>query len=141
MANKRKTTPHPPAQHAEPHARSETGMVTGAAADTRPPAARAQEAPASDRQLVSEKGAEIDITGEKGSFDLHRTGVGTPDDYAEAGGMALGGDTGDVGTPRDSLGGDAGSTHGTSDVPQGSSVRRPEERTPKTGKPRGRKAA
>lgn len=37
-------------------------------------------------------------------IDRVRTGVGTPDEHAEAGGSALGGDAGDVGTPRDQLG-------------------------------------
>lgn len=47
-----------------------------------------------------------------------RTGVGTPGAEAEAGGAALGGDTGDVGTPRNEIGG----THGTAATPAGSTV-------------------
>ena len=51
-----------------------------------------------------------------------RTGVGTPGPEAEAGGAALGGDTGDVGTPRDEVGGSRGGMHGTTSQPQGSTV-------------------
>lgn len=54
-----------------------------------------------------------------------RTGVGTPDDTAEAGGAELGGDTGDVGTPRNEAGDSPGGTAGTSGTPEGSTVVRP----------------
>ena len=43
-----------------------------------------------------------------------RTGVGTPDEHVAPAGIALGGDTGDVGTPRGTLGGSAGSPYGAS---------------------------
>lgn len=46
-----------------------------------------------------------------------RTGVGTPDSHAEAGGMALGADTGDVGTPHEQLAGGRGDTYGTPALP------------------------
>jgi len=51
-----------------------------------------------------------------------RTGVGTPDEHVEAAGIALGGDTGDVGTPRDTIGGDIGGPYGTSVTPEWSTV-------------------
>lgn len=51
-----------------------------------------------------------------------QTGVGTPDEHAQPAGLALGGDTGDVGTPRGDIGGSPGGTHGTSGVPEGSTV-------------------
>ncbi len=51
-----------------------------------------------------------------------RTGVGTPDSHVEAAGLALGGDTGDVGTPRDTIGGDIGGTSGTTDTPAWSTI-------------------
>ena len=50
-----------------------------------------------------------------------RTGVGTPDRHAEAAGAALGGDTGDVGTPRDTLEHDPGGTGGSHESPAGNS--------------------
>ncbi|MHB9130496.1 MAG: hypothetical protein ACYDBB_05310 [Armatimonadota bacterium] len=54
--------------------------------------------------------------------DDPRTGVGTPDEHAEAGGVELGGDTGDVGTPRMEIGGSFGGTSGTHATPQSSTV-------------------
>ncbi len=84
-------------------------------------------------------GVEMDITGERGAVDRYRTGVGTPDSNAEAGGMALGGDTGDVGTPRDQLDGNPGETYGTSMNPEGASV--VERSEPKRKKGRKQDAA
>ena len=54
-----------------------------------------------------------------------RTGVGTPDQHAEAAGAELGGDTGDVGTPRDEIGDSFGGTRGTSGIPEASDVVQP----------------
>jgi len=51
-----------------------------------------------------------------------RTGVGTPDEHVAPGGVSLGGDTGDVGTPRDTIGGDVGDPYGTSATPEWSTV-------------------
>ena len=51
-----------------------------------------------------------------------RTGVGTPDEHVAPAGVALGGDTGDVGTPRDTIGGDVGSPYGTSAESEGSTI-------------------
>ncbi len=51
-----------------------------------------------------------------------RTGVGTPDDEVEAAGAELGGDTGDVGTPRDTISGDVGGTFGTTGDPEWSTI-------------------
>jgi|GEM_PF-2242889 len=51
-----------------------------------------------------------------------RTGVGTPDEHAQPAGIALGGDTGDVGVPRDTLGGDTGDPHGAGGAPEWSTV-------------------
>jgi hypothetical protein len=51
-----------------------------------------------------------------------RTGIGTPDEYAEAGGAELGGDTGDVGTPRNEIENTLGGTAGTGYEPNTSSV-------------------
>ncbi len=41
--------------------------------------------------------------------------------------MALGGDTGDVGTPRDQLDGTPGGTFGTASTPEGVTAQRPPE--------------
>ena len=51
-----------------------------------------------------------------------RTGVGTPDEHVAPAGVSLGGDTGDVGTPRDTIGIDVGSPYGTSDRTRWSTV-------------------
>ncbi|MHB0937522.1 MAG: hypothetical protein ACYDCO_12165 [Armatimonadota bacterium] len=51
-----------------------------------------------------------------------RTGVGTPDEHVAPAGVSLGGDTGDVGTPRDQLGGTTGDAYGTSSTPEWSTV-------------------
>ncbi len=49
-----------------------------------------------------------DILVDREHPDRIRTGVGTPDAHAEAGGIALGGDAGDVGTPRHQQAGSPG---------------------------------
>lgn len=46
-----------------------------------------------------------------------RTGVGTPGPGAQAGGAELGGDTGDVGTPRSNVSGSPGGSGGTAHFP------------------------
>jgi hypothetical protein len=51
-----------------------------------------------------------------------RTGVGTPDEHVAPAGVSLGGDTGDVGTPRDTIGGDTGGAYGTSAESNASTV-------------------
>jgi len=51
-----------------------------------------------------------------------RTGVGTPDENVQPAGIALGGDTGDVGTPRDTIGGGPGDPHGSGNTPEWSTV-------------------
>ena len=58
-----------------------------------------------------------------GQHAAPRTGVGTPDGNAEAAGAALGGDTGDVGTPRDELEHEPGGTGGTHATPEWSANR------------------
>jgi len=80
-----------------------------------------------------------DLPGALPPVDIHRTGVGTPDNQAEAGGMELGGDTGDVGTPRDQLGGSPGGTYGTPSTPPGEMPQRGET-PPPTKKRRGKAA-
>ena len=57
-----------------------------------------------------------------------RTGVGTPDSHAEAGGAKIGGDTGDVGTPRIDIGDSPGGTRGSSGGPEASDVVMPGKR-------------
>lgn len=47
-----------------------------------------------------------------------RTGVGTPDAQAQAGGAELGGDSGDVDITRNEVGGALGSAHGASGEPE-----------------------
>lgn len=56
------------------------------------------------------------------------TGIGNTGMRGEAGGAELGGDTGDVGTPRTLLGGSPGGTHGTTANPASSSVVTPSDR-------------
>lgn len=51
-----------------------------------------------------------------------RTGVGTPDEHVAPAGVALGGDTGDVGTPRNTIGQDIGGSYGASAEPEASTV-------------------
>lgn len=65
-----------------------------------------------------------------------RTGVGTPDAHVKAGGAELGGDTGDVGNPRDMLGGTPGGSYGASSRPDASTVWSPGEPSTKTKKAR-----
>ncbi len=71
------------------------------------------------------------------------TGVGTPGPGAQAGGAELGGDTGDVGTPRTELGGSPGGTYGTSRTtePSPSTRRQPGNPPAGTAREKQRRAA
>lgn len=55
------------------------------------------------------------------------TGVGHPGAHPEAAGAELGGDTGDVGTPRASIGGASGGTYGVSAMPDSSAMTTPND--------------
>ncbi|MHB9022799.1 MAG: hypothetical protein ACYC7E_01295 [Armatimonadota bacterium] len=68
-----------------------------------------------------------------------RTGVGTPDARAEAGGAGLGGTTGDVDTPQPPIGGSVRGTAGATANPEASTVSKSPGRLEHTVAPKGTK--
>jgi hypothetical protein len=61
-----------------------------------------------------------------------RTGVGATDEHVEPAGIALGGDAGDVGTPRDTIGRGTGDPYGASNTPEWSTVWQGDDKPAKT---------